>query len=450
MIHLARDPTKVVLAHKNRFYQPGMILNRLGEPIVPDSRWGRGASGPWSKATGAGTTVDEDNVMELDSVLACVRVLGESVASLPFEYFNWDRKKDEVVAALDHPLYDMVRWQPNPETTAYELGFSMVVDAIMRGFGCAQILRSVGGVPLEMWGLEARYLRACRAPDDGRLIYYYTVRGGSGKKKKVGDDKVLLEANEVMILKLFPSAGGLVGESLIRFAAETFGAAKAADEFSAEFFENGSIHTGMIEVPEELSEEAYNRLKKDWKETHTGKGNRHRAPILEGGAKFSALALTNQESQLLETQKFKRSTIAGLLRVPAHLINDLEKATYSNIEHTDLGFVKHTLRPWLTNREQRHRLSLLTPAQRAKSFFSHDLNDMLRGDFPTRMSAYNQAINGGIMSPNDVRRKEKMNPYEGGDVYLVQGALRDINAPIILTQPKQKASAKIPGIELLG
>lgn len=411
----------------------GVILNRLGEAIVPsNNEWRRPAGGPWSKKSTAGTVIDEENVMELDSVLACVRVLAESIASLPFELFEYDEATDELTVARDHRVYDLVRWAPNPETTAYEMRFEMIVDACIRGYGAAQIIRTNKGEVLELWPLEARCLRAYRTPK-GDLVYRYTSTV-AGKQKQI-----ILGADEVLIIKCF-SRGGLLGSSLTRLATNLFGSAKAAEEFAAEFFENGSIHTGMIEVPEELSDTAYSRLKKDWKEQHTGKGNRHRAPILEGGAKFNAMSLTNQEAQLLETTKFKRSQVAGIFRVPAHLINDLEKATYSNIEHTDLGFAKHSLRPWLTNIEQRCQLTLLNAGERRRYQFCHDLTDMLRGDFPTRMEGYSKAIAGGIMSPNEVRRKERLNPYADGDKYFVQGALRPADEPYAAAAPAAAGS----------
>lgn len=400
----------------------GIILNRLGEAIVPQNPvWPRNAGGPWSKKTNAGTIIDEDNVMELDSVLACTRVLGESVASLPLELFEYNPTTDELVPAKDHRLFDLLRWAPNEETTSYELRFEMVVDAIIRGYGAAQIIRTNKGEVLELWPLDAKYLRAARAPDE-RLIYTYTQTWG--KKTK----RIMFEANEVLLVKCF-SRGGLLGTSLTRLAANALGGVKAAEEFAAEFFENGTIATGTIEVPEELSDTAYARLKKDWKEQHTGKGNRHRAPILEGGAKFNPLSLTNQEAQLLETTKFKRSQVAGIMRVPAHLINDLEKATYSNIEHQDLNFAKHSLRPWCTNIEQRAQLTLLNRGERKRYFFVHDLTDMIRGDFPTQMDGYSKAIAGGIMNPNEARRKLRMNPYKDGDKFYVQGALRPTDEP---------------------
>jgi HK97 family phage portal protein len=207
------------------------------------------------------------------------------------------------------------------------------------------------------------------------------------------------------------------------------------EDYSNEFFENGVVLSGTVEVPEELSDKAYERLKREWKEQHTNKGSRHRAPVLEGGATFKGLALNHEEAQLLETRKLKRSTLAGILRVPAHFINDLEKATFSNVEHLDISFVKHSLTPWMTNWEQRCRMSLLTEEERTREQmeFAHDATKLLQGDFPSRMEGYGKAISNGVMSPNDARRKERMNPYKGGDVYLVQGALRDItkiNEPV--------------------
>lgn len=418
--------------------RPGLILNRYGEPIVPRVRYGTGASGPWTKRTAAGVVVNEDTVLEIDTVLACVRVLAESVAALPLELFQWEEEEDELNPAKEHPLYDLVRWQPNEETTSYDLRFEMMVDAIIRGYGAAQVVRSKKGKPIALWPLEARNLQARRAPDDDRLVYTYKSRQKGNTTKEI-----LLESDEMLIIKSF-CHGGLLGNSVVRLQVEALGAAKAAESFSSEFFENGSIHSGTIEVAEELSDEAYERLKRDWVASHTGKGNRHKAPILEGGAKFNPLALTNQESQLLETRKYNRSTIAGLLRVPAHFINDLEKATFSNVEHLDIAFVKHSLRPWLTNWEQRLQMTLLTRPERRIYSFCHDLVDMLRGDFPTRMTAYGTAVSNGIMSPNDVRRRERMNPYEGGDIYLVQGALRDIRTPAVGTTPASPAAPTTP------
>lgn len=403
------------------------VSARYAEPIFADGR-GRNlalrfrqeqADGTigYPNETASGVRITEDDVLSIDTILACVRVLGESMATLPFNLVRYI--KDEVNNATDLPLFDLMRWAPNPETTAYEFRLWLMFDALVRGRGYAQILRDAKGNIIQLWQLEARRMRKRRDPKTKALIYVYMPCGSS----KGTDDKngILLEADEVLEIQVLP--GGLLACSLVGLQRECIGAAKAAETYSSEFFANGGAVTGVLEIPKEMSEQAYIRLRRDWKEQHTVRGKRHGVPILEGGAKFSALALNHEETQLIETRKFQRSSIAGLFRVPAHLINDMEKATFSNIEQQDLGFVKHALRPWMTNWEQKCNLILLSVADRKTLGFKHNDRDLLRGDFPSRMLGYQSGINAGIFSPNDCRRLEDVNPYPGGDVYLVNSTL---------------------------
>lgn len=413
--------------HASRF-QPGTILDRVGSPVAPVDEGNRkpfaaGAGGAdWSKKTSAGTRVTEDSALSLGTVLCCVRVLAESIAATPLELYWEDRVSDEIVEVSDHRAHQLVRWQPNNEWSAYELWFGCVVDMCIRGFGCAQILRDEQGELLELWPLSAAKMSARRAPDNGRLVFVY-AQAVDGKKE------TLLEADEVLLTRVFPH-GGLLGSSLIRLANATIGASAASEDYSNEYFANGVIASGVIQVPGELSEAAYTRLKQDWTERHSGRGKRHGAPLLEGGATFNALSLSHEEAQLLETRKFQRSEIAGLFRVPAHLIGDLERSTFSNIEHTDLAFVKHSLRPWFTNIQQRCRMALLADTERALGYrFEYDLEDLQRGDFPSRVDALTKGITGGVFTSNDARRRLGENPVEGGDTLFVQGALRPITEP---------------------
>lgn len=380
--------------------------------------------------TSSGSKITEDNVMSIDSVFTCVRVLAESMASLPFDLLATTGKgaTERINRDVDNLLYDIMRSQPNAETTAYEFRFWLMCDALIRGRGVAQIIRDGNGKVLELWQLTASRLCKKRAPD-GRLIYTYTYASDQVKKE------ILLEADEVFEIQMMPY-GGLIGYCLTISQREALGASKAAEEYSSEFFANGGAVTGVIEVPETLDEPTYQRLKKDWKENHTKKGKRHGIPILEGDAKFHALSLNHEESQLLDTRKFSRSTVAGLFRIPSHLINDLEKATFSNIEHQDLGFAKHTLRPWMTNWEQKANKQLLTVAERRTKQFKFNDRDLLRGDFLSRMQAYAAGIQAGVFCPNDALRAENMNPYEGGETHYVQGALRPTD------QPYQSASGR--------
>lgn len=375
--------------------------------------------------TASGIEVEPDNVMKVDTILACVRVIAESMAALPFELLTVD-KDGSVNPALDHPVYELLRWQPNDETTAYEYRLQIVADAIIWGTGYAQVRRDGRGRVVDTWQLQAKHMKPKRVPEKegGRLVFIYSPAAvvGEGQQKPT---EIMLELNEVLRLQVLPN-GGIMASSIVDLQKEAIGASKASEQYASEFFANGGVVSGVLEVAEEMSEPSYERLKKDWKESHSAKGQRHGVPILEGGAKFNPIALNHEETQLLETRKFQRSTLAGLLRVPAHMINDLEKATFSNIEHQDLNFVKHTLRPWMTNWEQRCRMTFLSKEERKTLRFRHDDRDLLRGDFPTRMDGYSKAVMAGVFSPNDCRRMEHLNTFEGGDEYFVNGTLVNI------------------------
>jgi HK97 family phage portal protein len=347
----------------------------------------------------------------LSDILTCVRVLAESVASLPLDlYIRTERggEKDR-----DHSLQELIRWQPNPEMTSYDFRLWLMVDALLRGNGAAQVIRDGNGQVLELWPLYSAKLKAVRGKG-GDVMYQYPSPDKKG-------EHVSLKSDEVLLIKSFGS-GSLFSPSLVTLAADLLSGAKGAEDYTREFFANGTTLSGVIEFPEEMGEEAFERLKKDWEDAHTGDGNRHKTPILEGGGKFNPLALNHQESQMIESRKFTRSQIAGLLRVPAHLINDLEKATFSNIEHQDLGFVKHTLRPWMANFEQRLRMTLLSADEKKTHYFRHNTNDLLRGDLKSRYDAYGIGVQNGFLSPNEVKKKEDEPTYDGGDTHFINSA----------------------------
>ena len=360
--------------------------------------------------------VDKDNALEMADVLTCVRVLAESVACLPLCIYA--KNDDGGFKAYDHPLYDILRWQPNANMTSYDLRLWLMIDALLRGNGVAQVIRDNTGNVVELYPLFANKIKYHLMPD-GTLHYLYP-------DPEDEENELMLEQDEVLHIRTF-SSGHLLSPSLIELGNDLFSGGKSAEAYTREFFENGSAVSGVIEYPDEMDEETFQRLKEDWSARYSGTGNRHKTPILEGGAKFSPMNLNHAESQMLESRKYTRSQIAGLFRVPAHLINDLEKATFSNIEHQDLGFVKHTLRPWLCNWEQKLRMTCLNEAEKSNYYFKHDTNDLLRGDLSSRYTAYSQGIQNGILSPNDVRKKEDEPTYDGGDEYFVNGALMPVN-----------------------
>ena len=356
--------------------------------------------------------VDESNALEVSDILTCVRVLAESIACLPLCVYS--KTDDGGQKAYDHPLYELLRWQPNVNMTSYDLRLWMMTDALLRGNGVAQVIRDGTGNVVELFPLFASKIKYHAMPD-GTNHYLYPDPENEG-------EEVMLDQSDVLHIRCFAS-GELISPSLIELGNELLSGAKGAESYTREFYENGSAVSGVIEYPDEMDEETFERLKADWSSKYSGTGNRHKTPILEGGAKFTPISLSHQETQMLESRKYTRSQIAGLFRVPAHLINDLDRATFSNIVEQDLGFVKHTLRPWICNWEQKLRMTLLSDVEKGVFYFKHNTNDLLRGDLPSRMTAYSQAIQNGILSPNDVRRKEDEMVYDGGDTYYLNGAM---------------------------
>ena len=251
--------------------------------------------------------------------------------------------------------------------------------------------------------------------EKGELFYLY-------KTQLVQSGTAALRADSVLHNKGL-SLDGILGLSPICAQKKALGLAVSAEDFGIEFFGNGAVMSGMLELPGALNDEPYERLKKSLNETYTGKGNRHKLLILEDGAKFSSVSVPANQAQFLETRKFQRSTVCGIYRVPAHMVNDLERATFSNIEEQGIMYVSNTLLPWCVSIEKRLAKTLLTPEERAAGYyFKHNLRGLMRGKFNEQMTSFSTAKQNGFMSANEVRAMLDMNPYEGGDLYTTNAA----------------------------
>ena len=216
------------------------------------------------------------------------------------------------------------------------------------------------------------------------------------------------------------SYDGLLGLSPISYAREAIGLGIAAESFGARFFKDGTHLGGVISIPgAPLSDPAFERTQKQFREMYSGLKRSHGVAILEQGASYQALGVSPEEAQFLETRKFQRSEIAAMYRVPLHLINDLDRATFSNIEHQDLGYLQRSLLPWMLRFEQGFMRGLMTTTERRRFFIEHETGSFLRGDTKSRYEAYSLGINAGILTPNEARAKENMNPIEGGDVMRI-------------------------------
>lgn len=362
----------------------------------------------WTTATGVEVT--PETALQSTAVFACVRVLAETVASLPLPVYrrlpNGGKER-----AKDYYLYPILHDLPNPEMTSFELRETMMGHLGTWGNAYAEIdLQRGRGRAKELWPLRPDKMRVRRR--NGRLQYVYKL------PDNVGGRTVVLPAERILHIRGF-GFDGLVGYSPIHLARQAIGLSIATEEFGARFFGNNAIPGGVLEHPGELSDPAHKRLKESWEERHTGLERSHRIAILEEGMQFHDIGIPPEDSQFLETRKFQVIEIARLYRVPPHMIMDLERSTFSNIEHQSIEFVVHTIRPWLVRWEQAIRRDVQLPEERKEYFAEFLVDGLLRGDIKSRYEAYAIGRQNGWLSANDVREFENQNPINGGNVYLI-------------------------------
>jgi HK97 family phage portal protein len=368
--------------------------------------------------TSSGKTVNERTAMQTTAVYSCVRILAESIAGLPIHVYRYkgDGSKEKVVT---HPLYTLLHDEPNPEMTSFVFRETLMSHLLLWGNAYAQIIRDGRGRVLALYPLLPSKMEVNRAPN-GDL--YYTYRRDSGESRIDPDYKtVTLRRDEVLHI---PGLGfdGLVGYSPIAMAKNAIGMALATEEYGAAFFANGANPGGVLEHPGVVKDPQ--RVKDSWNTAYQGSKNAHRVAVLEEGMKYQQVGIPPEQAQFLETRKFQINEIARIFRVPPHMVGDLEKSSFSNIEQQSLEFVKYTLDPWVIRWEQGLRQSLILPSEKSTYFISFNLDGLLRGDYASRMRGYSTARQNGWMSANDIRELENMNRIpaeEGGDLYLVNG-----------------------------
>lgn len=368
---------------------------------VTMEEWARLQSG--GALSNTGVVVSPDSAMRYTTVMICVRVLAESVASLPCILYRKrpDGGKDR---ATDHPLYNVLHSQANGWNTAFEYAEGTMGNLAMRGNGFAYVERNSKGQTIGLVPLHPDPVEIRQAIDWSPI---YTVTMPDNKRQT-------LRPSEVHHIR-GPFPKGYVGQSMISLARESIGLGLAAEKFGANLYANGVKPSGVLSHPKVLGQVAAENLRMSFEDANAGLDNSSRPLVLEEGMTWTALSINPNDAQFLETRKFQRTEIAGVFRVPAHLVNDLEKATFSNIEHSTLDFIIHSLRPWLVRWEQAINRDLLTDADRAAGYFAEFLIDgLLRGDFETRMKGYALQIQNGIANPDEIRSRENMNPRPDG------------------------------------
>ena len=365
----------------------------------------------------SGKSVNEMTAMQTTAVYACVRILSEAIASLPIHVYRYKDGGKEMVC--DHPLYTLLHDEPNPEMISFVFRETLMSHLLIWGNAYAQIIRNGKGEVLSLYPLLPNKMSVER--DSNGVLYYVYSRytDENPNMKKMGD--IILRQEDVLHI---PGLGfdGLIGYSPIAMARNAVGMTMACEEYGASFFANGANPGGVLEHPGVIKNPE--RVRDAWQRAYGG-SNSHHTAILEEGMKYTPISIPNNEAQFLETRKFQVEEIARLYRVPLHMIGDLDHATFSNVEHLSLDFVKYSLDPWIVRWEQGMMKDLLSDSEKGKYFIKFNVEGLLRGDYASRMQGYATARQNGWMSTNDIRELEDMNlvPEElGGNLYLVNGS----------------------------
>lgn len=353
--------------------------------------------------TSAGVHVNEDSAMRFSAVWGAVRILSETIASLPLNVY----KKTDAGKEIDreHPIYKLLHSEPNGFMTSFIFREVLMSHVSLWGNHYSLIVkkkqRPVELIPLHPTEVEPVLLK--------NKLYY-----------KVDSENVRGTYDYEDILHIPGlSFDGIKGKSPITYARENIGLGLAAEKFGANFFGNGANLSGVLEHPATLSDAAQGRILKSWNSKYSGINKSHKTAVLEEGMKYTRIGIPPQDSQFIETRKFSINEIARIFRIPPHMLADLEKSSFSNIEQQSIEFVIHTIRPWVVRIEQEINRKLFWEVEKGVNFAEFNLNGLLRGDAEARGSFYNTMFMIGAMSPNDIREFENLNKIDGGEKYYV-------------------------------
>lgn len=376
--------------------------------------------------TASGIAINERTALQISAVFACVRVIAESIGSLPL-HVNRRLEPRGREKATTRREYSLLHDAPNNRMTACVFREVMTAHVLLCGNAYALIELDGSAKVKALWPLPLGSVRVELAAD--RSLRYVVRDPITNVEESYSYDQI------IHIPGL--SYDGVSGLSPVMLHREGMGLARALETFGAEYFGHGTSLSGVLEAKKTLSEPAKERLSNSWKLQHSGGGNRHKVAILEEGMEFKPISVQADQAQFIESRKFQTAEIARVYRVPLHMIGDLERATNNNIEHQGLEFVEHTLRPWLVRWEQELNRKLFPNGE---YFVEHNIDGLLRGDFQTRMTGYASGRQWGWLSVNDIREKEGMNPLSGedGDQYLVP---LNMTTPELLANPPKPAPA---------
>lgn len=356
----------------------------------------------------SGKVVNERSSMQTTAVFACVRIIAETVASLPLHTYKYVGDGKEKV--YSHPLYKLLHDEPNNEMTSFTLRETMMTHLLLWGNAYCQIIRNGRGEVLGLYPLLPDKMMVDR-DKNGEIYYAYQKEG---LIYYLGPDEVLH----------IPGLGfdGVMGYSPVALAKNAIGLNIAAEEYGGRFFANNATPSGILSTSGTIKDPT--KVRDAWQAAYGGTSNSNKVAVLEDGLTYQPISMPNSDAQFLETRKFQIEEICRIFQVPPHMVADLSKSSFSNIENQSISFVVHTIRPWLVRIEQAMNRKLFKESEKGNYFVSFNASALMRGDYKSRMDGYSIGIQNGFFSVNDVRRMENLDPIsaeEGGDLYLTNG-----------------------------
>lgn len=388
--------------------------------------------------TSSGRPVTERSAMQMTAVYGCVRILAEAIAGLPLHLYRY-KDGGGKEKAVDHSLYRLLHDEPNPEMTSFVFRETLMTHLLLWGNAFAQIVRNGLGEIIGLYPLQPNRMSVGR--DLGTKALYYEYQ--TSWDEPAGEYKTIrLTPADVLHI---PGLGfdGLVGYSPIAMARNAIGLAQATEDYGASFFANGAAPGGVLEHPGTIKDPS--RVRESWQQTFGGAKNGNKVAVLEEGMKYTPISVSPEQAQFLETRKFQLNEIARIFRIPPHMIGDLEKSSFSNIEQQSLEFVKYTLDPWVIRWEQAITKTLLSAREKQQLFVKFNVEGLLRGDYQSRMEGYAVARQNGWMSANDIRELEnldRIDEADGGDLYLVNGNMLPLPMAGAYAATKQAEEAR--------
>ena len=352
--------------------------------------------------------ITPESSLAISAVWACVRILSETVGTLPIHLYHKTATGREQAKA--HPCATILS-KPNSYLTRFSLLQHLMVGCTLWGNGYARIHRDKLFRPVRLQKLQPYECEPILTVDD-EVVY----RLSNGE---------LLPSYDVIHLKGM-STNGYKGKSPIQVHRENLSLTQSAQDYGEKFFTQGGNMSGVFKYPSTLKPDAYKRLKHDLIEQSVGLHNAHTPLLLEGGMTYERISIPPEDAQFIATRKFQKTEVATIFGVPPHMIADLERATNNNIEHQGMEFVQYCLMPYLVRLEEEFNRKLLREDEFGEYYFLFGLNGLLRGDAKTRSEYYKNMNIVGALSANEIRTLEDMNSYEGGDTYFVQMNMQTI------------------------